>query len=288
MKEQVKIVFAADKSYLVPLTVAVLSLMKNNRGLELSITVISGDINTNDFLTLKNVVCEHGMEIELMRIDDDVFNHLVISNHFQKSNYYRLLIPRLIDNDTVLYLDCDIVVNGPIKDLLDINLGNNLISAVENPGFTRHTQLKMSPEARYFNSGVMLINNKKWKEDKVSERVISFVAENPDVVEFVDQCGLNAVINGNWKKIELKYNQQSVIFTQKFKDFLNVFSSNELDEARSNPIIIHYTGSTKPWHYLSTHPYKDTYWRYLKMSPYMGHKQQGITLGNIIKKIFKH
>ena len=46
------------------------------------------------------------------------------------------------------------------------------------------------------------------------------------------------------------------------------FSKEELREAKINPIIIHYTGGSKPWQLKNIHPYKYLYWKYLWMTPY--------------------
>lgn len=66
----------------------------------------------------------------------------------------------------------------------------------------------------------------------------------------------------------LKYNQQSSIFSEGFDEQFDCFSPEELDEARTNPVIIHYTGGSKPWHFRNAHPYKSLYWKYLKMTPW--------------------
>lgn len=38
------------------------------------------------------------------------------------------------------------------------------------------------------------------------------------------------------------------------------------------PVIIHYTGSKKPWHYKSQHPWKHLYFRYLDMTQWRGER----------------
>jgi len=42
----------------------------------------------------------------------------------------------------------------------------------------------------------------------------------------------------------------------------------ELQEARTKPVVIHYSSGSKPWHFKNRHPYKSYYWKYLKMTPY--------------------
>jgi lipopolysaccharide biosynthesis glycosyltransferase len=134
----------------------------------------------------------------------------------------------------------------------------------------------------------MLINNIKWKEDKITEKVIEFVTDNSDVIEFVDQCGLNAVIDGKWTAMDLKFNQQAVIFLPDFGLKYNCFGIQELVEAKRNPVIVHYTGSSKPWQFPNKHPLKHLYWQYLSMTPFKRYFPDELTMVNVIKSIIPH
>ncbi len=59
-----------------------------------------------------------------------------------------------------------------------------------------------------------------------------------------------------------------MILDNNYENKFPCFSKEELREAKINPIIIHYTGGSKPWHLKNTHPYKQLYWKYLRMTPY--------------------
>ena len=240
-------------------------------------------------VSLKNIESTlkgHRCVFTHLKITDDIFEGVVTTNHFTKANYYRLLIPKLISEDKILYLDADIVVKGSIDSLYESDIKDYYIGAIENPGFTRHNELKMDIRSKYFNSGVMLMNLKKWRSSELANKVIEFVENNPKKIEFVDQCGLNSIINGAWMEFSPKYNQQSVIFEENFVAKYNCFNSDELDEALKAPVIIHYTGSSKPWHLRNKHPYKYLYWRYLMLTPYKYSVPTDMSFLNILKFIF--
>lgn len=269
MNEKVNIVFAIDNNYVQHLSVALVSLLDNNKDLLFRIYVISSGLSKKNIDKIHDISGRYDCEVKNITVSDDLFVALATAHPFYpKGTYYRLLIPELIDEEKVLYLDSDIVVNGSIKGLYYQNIGENYVCAIEDPGFDRHQQLKMDPESVYFNSGMMLINLKKWKSDGIQKKVIDFIENNQDVIYFPDQCGLNAIINGRWKKVPLKYNQQSSIFSKDFEKKFNCFSPEELAEAKEKPIIIHYTSGSKPWHYKNSHPFKRRYWDYIKMTPY--------------------
>lgn len=269
MNKKVNIVFAIDNNYVQHLSVALVSLLDNNSDLSFRIYIISSGLSKKSVENIDKISRRYDCEVKNITVSDDLFVTLATAHPFYpKGTYYRLLIPELIDEEKVLYLDSDIVVNGSIKGLYNQNIGESYVCAIEDPGFDRHSQLKMNPQSVYFNSGMMLINLSKWKRDGIQKKVIDFIENNQDVIYFPDQCGLNAVINGQWKKVPLKYNQQSSIFSKDFEKKFDCFNPEELAEAKETPVIIHYTSGSKPWHYKNRHPYKRRYWDYIKMTPY--------------------
>jgi len=284
--EKYNIVFSVDKLYVQHLAVAIISLLENNKKRYFKIFVISGeDVPLSDIEKLRVITSKFNAEIVIIRIGDVLFSEMVTNYHFTKAMYYRLLIPDLISDDKVLYLDCDIVVNESIHQLYNNNIDPYFVAAVLNPGFTRNRELNMSSNSDYFNSGVLLINLKKWRDENLKSRVILFLSENKKVLQFPDQDGLNAIIDGNWKLIPLKFNQQAVIFENNFTDRYPYFAPSELYEAKTSPVIIHYSGSSKPWHTRNKHPFKYLYWRYLRMTPYKYSLPTDLTLVNILKWI---
>jgi lipopolysaccharide biosynthesis glycosyltransferase len=269
MNEHVNIVFASDRNYIQHLGAALVSLLVNNPELAFTVYIISSGMTAKDRRRIEEIVKGYNCEVRHLTVSDDLFVTLATEHPmYPKGIYYRLLIPSLIDEKKVLYLDSDIIVNGAIRELYNIELGDAYVGAIEDPGFDRHEKLRMDSSARYFNSGMMLINLSKWKECGLQKKVIDFIEHHPDAIWFPDQCGLNSIINGQWKKVPLKFNQQSSFFSKGFDEEFNSFSRDELHEARTKPVIIHYTSGSKPWHFKNRHPYKSYYWKYLKMTPY--------------------
>ena len=91
----------------------------------------------------------------------------------------------------------------------------------------------------------MLINLKLWEENNIKERVLNYVSKNPDRIQFVDQCGLNAVIADSWYPLHPRYNVQTSFFWKITR--LTRFSDDALQLAKTAPAMIHYTGESKPW-----------------------------------------
>ena len=76
-----------------------------------------------------------------------------------------------------------------VAKLWTVDLGENIIAAVEDAGVPS-TFGKMAIPAEsmcYFNSGLLLIDVKKWLNLDVTTKVLRFIEENPDKLRFHDQ-----------------------------------------------------------------------------------------------------
>lgn len=195
-------------------------------------------------------------------------NGLVLSYHFQVSNYYRLLVPQFLDGhvDRYLYLDADTIVCDDLSPVFDVQTNGVTVCAVENPNFDRHGSLKMNPSSTYFNSGVILVDVQRWIQERITERTVMFVRENSEAIHFVDQCGLNAVIDGEWCPLHPRYNQQTAFHIRGVH--YQSTSSEKIEQAISQPAVVHYTGSEKPWHVGNRHPERNRYCAIRKHTPY--------------------
>ncbi len=275
------LVFAFDEGYAQHFCVAYYSLLENNKDLDFNTYILHSKTSNKTKNILEKFAASCQRQIKFIHINDDKFFGLAMGHHFKKSNYYRLLIPEVIYDDKVLYLDSDIIINASIKKLFDIDISDYYLAAVGGARFNRHEELKMRSDARYFNSGIMLINIKKWIDSGLHKKAIRFAEEHPNAIKFVDQCALNSVVNGEWLSLSPEWNQQTAFFE---KDKFDYFSEQEIEYALNHPAIIHYTGSSKPWQYMNDHPYKNLYWHYLKKTPYRNYRYEDYSLINAIKK----
>jgi lipopolysaccharide biosynthesis glycosyltransferase len=107
------------------------------------------------------------------------------------------------------------------------------------------------------NAGILLIDTKNWKEQKVTERALQFILDYPDKIQYVDQDALNATLIDEWFKIDKRYNLS----------YLYVSLQVPGKELIKDAVIVHYTTSLKPWHCLARNKLRYLYHHYLKLSP---------------------
>ncbi|WP_193110268.1 glycosyltransferase family 8 protein [Sulfurimonas paralvinellae] len=277
------IVVAFNKLYLQHACVTLISLLENNKELDFKVYIIFDGLAGGDKLILKDLVSPYKCKLVFLEVEDSVFADVPTKGRQTKVVYYNLLIPKLINEAKIYYLDVDVVVNGSIKEFYDQDFEDNYVIGVEDwKLFDRHISLQMDPRSRYLNNGSMVLNLQKMKEDNFYEKYIKILQTIDDLL-FLDQDVINAAINGKFKKAPLKYN---AISSYVRKSFLKneYFSKEEILEAYYNPIVIHYTGGRKPWHYKSRNKFRYLYWKYLALTPFKDYVEPDKNFSNIIKK----
>lgn len=249
------VLFCADEHYAPHLGTALYSLLANNTALRLKILIITPSLTRESAQRLKQIGQDFSTPLRFARAPNDSLSGLPLGHHFTYTAYLRLFAANVIRGKQCLYLDSDLVVTGSIAELISRDIADYHLAAIENPGFDRHEELGLTVGAKYFNSGVMLINLERWRRENIQERVIDFSIRNPERVKYADQCGLNAIVDGNWLAVSRNYN-----FQTRHSVALGA-------EAKIDPAIIHFTGSSKPWE-PHPHTYKDIYWAYRQKNPF--------------------
>lgn len=180
-------------------------------------------------------------------------------HQFSPAIYYRLLLPMLLPNDIhkILYLDADTIVLGSVHQLFEVDLGCQSLAAVGDYAEDHHrNRLGLR---RYFNSGVMLIDLQRWRQESVPVKCFQWTRSNPGMAELGDQCAINVVLHGQIKPLERSWNAYAM-------------SGKEADLTSAS--IVHYIGRVKPWQCYFEGGHGELYWRYLRVSPWRDFKAE--------------
>ncbi|MCH5281307.1 MAG: glycosyltransferase family 8 protein [Lachnospiraceae bacterium] len=230
----------------------------------------------NDFLYEKNMK-------EYMRPYSNVcdLNFINVGNAFDdspiwtdrstKGCYFRLVAPWLLTEKKCLYLDTDIIVLSDLQDLYDISLDDHYVAGCKDPVLAYVTdmgneawckQAELPDLEQYINSGVLLMNLDKMRQDDI---VNKFIEKIPKNMKFPDQDIINGVCYGKIKFFPLEYNARTNLVKANI-NCEDVYEKNELHTAWNAPKIIHYAGPLKPWNNLNC-AYGDYWWEICKMTP---------------------
>ena len=182
--------------------------------------------------------------------------------------YARLLLSSMLpDLDKVIYLDCDLVVNGDLKDLWDFDVNGVAVAMAPDHLYKDATtleRLKMT-NGEYLNSGVIVMNLEYWRKHNVQNRVLTFIEENGKQLIYFDQDALNVTLQNERRKLPIKYDCTPYHLLRNLDNFPSEIHE-EIRKARIAPTIFHYMGPTKPWSLGSYVPGKELFKKYQRLS----------------------
>lgn len=237
------VVLAANHAYVEQVVTTIKSICYHNRSIRFYL--INSDFPNGWFKQLNK---------RLERYDSEIINCRVTSEQISRYKtdisytvFLRYFISDFVKEDKALYLDCDLVVTKNLDNLFETDLQDYPLAAVRDYGGRVYYGREM------FNAGVLLINNRLWKQENMSQRLIDLTNEWHDKVDQADQSILNMLFENRW--IEMEFDNNHVVIHKQFTDY-------ELPAGQDYPGIIHYLSHRKPWFDLAAQTYRDVWWYY--------------------------
>ncbi|HFU4463481.1 TPA: SP_1767 family glycosyltransferase [Streptococcus suis] len=246
------ICLAGDKDYLLQLTTCLKSIFRFNR--QCKIYILNQDIPQEWFLSIRDMATQFDSQIHDIRLfDSELAQNWPTHDHINHMAYARYFIPKYIPEDRVLYLDSDTLVCQSLDSLYSLDLQGYPLAAIPDPSGIE------------FNSGVLVIDNKKWRKEHILEQLIqttqaeqAIKEANPDYLFNGDQTVFNKVFAHNWLELDKVENLQVG------HDMVAFYSNwtNHFSQSTAFPRIIHFTTRHKPWNTFSSHRYRDLWWTF--------------------------
>ena len=177
----IPIILASDNNYAPYMSVLMISILKNAK--------------SNPFIDFYLLVPESFKEKYKKTIQADCrfyknkhINFIDMQNafsqtkrmiaHITEQSYYRLKATEILpkEYDKCIYLDIDTIVNDDLSELFSIDIEDNYVAGVKAPGYhfpedgnRKYCERIGIPSInQYINSGVMLLNLKKIREDNLT------------------------------------------------------------------------------------------------------------------------
>ena len=208
MNQPINLCFVFDEKFADFFKVALLSIDSNTSS-ELAVYVVDCGISEKKLIELEQFVStlENVVLLKFGRPKrEQVFEDFSMEERFSSAVFYRLAIPKIFPElERVIYLDCDIIANDDIIKLWNEDLAGCPFGAVEEEGnlFSQSAHRKhkekfnIPADHKYFNSGVLLIDCKKFEQSRVYERVLEAI-KNADVpFIFPEQDAMNFCLNND-------------------------------------------------------------------------------------------
>ena len=259
MNREIPIFFTIDDSYAPFLAVALNSAIKNSDPQRnYKAIVLYQDLGADNISRLQSLQTEN-FKIELMPIRanmealDDRMSNRLRCDYFTLTIYFRLFIPSMFPQyDKGIYIDSDVVLTDDIAKLFDIDIGENYIGACNDlsiadiPPLVAYTEKAVGVNAKeYINSGVLLMNLKKMRDDDLEGHFLSLLNKYHFDSIAPDQDYLNAMCNGKIYYLEEKWDTMP----------------NDAKPMLTETSLIHYNLFSKPWCYDGIQ-YEEQFWNY--------------------------
>lgn len=237
----IPVFLSSDNNYAAFVATTIASICDNTKSF-CDFYILDGGITDEN----KTKICElkkqfNNFDIEFLAVDlEKYFKDLPETKYISKAMYSRFLIPELKPEiDKAIYSDVDVVVLGDIAEMYNEDLQGHALGAIweefaeKTFNIERKRSLKLKDNHKYFASGNLFIDCKKWRENDITNKLIELIQSNTFKLNCPDQDALNIYFNDNYKILSPKYCwiNQNFYF---YKDCSDI-------------IIRHFNGFVKPW-----------------------------------------
>ena len=284
-KSLLPIVFSSSQEFLPFLSTALNSLVANsNPSIFYDVYVLGNQLEHNLQAKVKSIINSHeNFSLSFINVQEMTKSfELNERGEVKKESYYRLLIPELFKNfEKVLYLDCDLIVNDDLSELLQIDLEGNLLAASldvneisslrDNYGGAKEycrNVLRLEHPELYFNAGVLLFNINAFRQHYSTEYLLEFAEACQ--FRYQDQDLLNVLCENKVKFLDQRWNY-SADPKDKYVSRMVVKApaalAREYLNIKRDFKILHFIGPNKPWHNPSLH-HADLFWEFSRKSPF--------------------
>lgn len=277
-KPPIVIYLCTDNNYAVPTYIALFSLLQNHhdRRIVHAYILTTKDFSEKNTKMLKYLLEKHNcLKLRIISMKNCFQSATISMSRLSVATMYRLMIPYITDqmegrNAICVYLDSDIVVEGDIAELIDLNIDGYYIGGVIDKDILCETdeelrrhyeELQLSFQNPYINAGILLINTKIIKEFGIDHKLIEYGRNS--CYTYNDQDIINSVCFDRIRIIPDKYNVMVSSYYHSSKKY-KADDIKLMNETKRNPFIIHYNSARKPWMFKGM-LMSGKWWKYVEM-----------------------
>jgi lipopolysaccharide biosynthesis glycosyltransferase len=288
--ELIQVLFCCNPAYYQHLSVTLVSMLENNTKSRFAVhLILSARDQTLEEKLWRSLRAYRNFSLAIHHFPLTEYSHFFVDNHVTIDAYLRIFAADILDRkiEKILYLDCDLVVLGDLRDLWSTDVNGYALAAVPDPfGAGDRTFLGIPPGRPYVNTGVMLLNLMRWRTEHLSQQLVRFIEAHGSSLWYWDQDAINAVLHDSILALDYRWNVQAQMFKSKPKRFLDLGVA--ICEARRQPAIIHYSSAEKPWLFRAIVKKKLLYFDYLEKTDWRGTKPFGLAWYNLPEFYLDH
>lgn len=257
--QAIYVVFITDDGFVMPTSVAITSMILNKREETVyNISILTDGISKDSESKLKSLEGP-GVRIDLVKMDRGELlgmgrSSIPDSIHVSITSMFKFLIPDLFKGlDKILYLDGDVLVRRDLTELYNTDISDTYAAVVSDMkpvvGYLIPHMRKLGIDNEsYFNSGMMLLNLERMRNDNLSEMLFEYRKSGLNL--FMDQDALNYVLGVNVRYVDVKFNftysSYNYFLFKHFKEYHNIDES-DYQKVLDSIVVLHLNGKDKPW-----------------------------------------
>lgn len=287
----VSVCYTADEEYAMQVAVSLISMLENNRKENFTFYILSNDYSEKVRKNFRKIEKKYSCRICIINIENKMKMLLdtklanepgSIRNGMISFIYARLFVGSEIPESVnkLIYIDSDTLFIDNIRDLYDIELSENyLFAAVRDLWPVEYNSvIGLNKDELYFQSGIMLINFKKWREEKCEDRLLTHIKSVTDYYLLHDQDILNVCFLGKIQTLPVKFGMVYLVRAYNARQILEFSGKNEehyyketeIREAKKKPYVIHFSGDYfgRPWIYPKACRDSKLWYFYYKLTPW--------------------
>jgi len=277
----ISLVCATDRNYAMPLALMLYSALVHLRpGVAVRIFILDDGLTEELRARVSRVVAGIAVPVSVQFVPVPAcYDGYSLPAHIARITYARIDLPTLLPPDLarVIYLDCDMLVLADLTELWEADMDGKTLLAVRDywvPNVssdlsgvsTTWSILDIDPSAPYFNSGLLVVDLERWRQQHLSEKMKDYLSKYNDTQKYCDQDVLNAVTVDQWGALDLRWNVAVPIL--RHPEYINEpvgkLLGGDLRTLRKTARIAHFITARKPWKDMLLEPLSWRWWSYCR------------------------
>ena len=271
------VVYTFDDGYTMITMVSLVSFLESNREVEeVNLFIVDCGISESNKGLLESISRFFGRSITFRKAIDLKERIPIGLNaaYWSTVCYVRLFFADMFPElDRIMHIDCDTVVRGNLSEIYEVEMRGRVCAACYDCVAASKRKIGIPNPKPYISNGLLVFDLKGLREQRIEEEFVKYIVEKEGNLPHLDQDVISAVIGERTIILPPKYNLMSI--TVAYGELCGAFfdendpyyKKEELKEAASNPIVVHYVGNRfmgRPWVRPCFHPFNDEWRKHYK------------------------
>ena len=243
-KVNVHICISLNNKYIIPILVSMESVLTNSDKKNTFLTyhiLCAPDVTENTLTKLKSLMKRYSLNLEIIFYGmGNIFMYLY-NTRLKQVAFYRLLLPIMVNFERIIYLDGDTLTFKDLSEMFQLDFNNSYVLGTLDY-YSYGVDYLGIKSKKYINSGVLLINLEKIRNDKKYYDLIKITKKVRLTND--DQTAINYVLYPDIGFLRPKYNifnfhdiSDIKVYTKQIRMEVNI---SEIEEVLNDPTVVHH------------------------------------------------